>query len=68
MGRVCAPSTIYRRSSIPYSSSRPERVAHHCPPLYANMEKRWAEVAYVPMQLDRAAAENQSLGVLHLTP
>jgi penicillin amidase len=37
-------------------------------PLYSNMEKRWAEVSYVPMQLVRASAENKTIGVLHLTP
>jgi hypothetical protein len=32
------------------------------------MEKRWVDVAYVPMQLDRHASEQHALGVLHLEP
>ncbi len=37
-------------------------------PLYRNFTQRWAEVAYVPMQMRRATVEQKSLGTLTLSP
>jgi penicillin amidase len=37
-------------------------------PFYSNMEKRWVDVGYLPMQLERHAAEQHAQGVLHLLP
>lgn len=37
-------------------------------PLYDNLFKRWLDVEYLPMKLDRHGAELNRLGVLHLAP
>jgi penicillin amidase len=37
-------------------------------PLYRNLNQRWADVAYVPMKMERHAAEQGALGTLRLEP